>query len=330
MQYLLGPELWTSITHWWHEFLGIPPGVLELMLQTTILLVIYLIIRFALQKVIARSIEEVTRRYTIRKTASYILNFLFLIFLARIWLDATGDLFTFLGLVSAGMAVALQDPITNLAGWIFIMVRQPFKVGDRVQVGTGHAGDVIDLRLFSFSLIEIGNWVDADQSTGRIIHIPNNVVFKQSLGNFTQGFEYIWNEIPVTVTFESDWKKAKVILEGIVQDHAEKFSADATRQIKAAAEKYMIFFKYLTPIVWVSVVDIGVTLTLRYVCKVRGRRSSDHEIWCEVLDAFSKEPGIDFAYPTQRVYYNVAEGKPGAGGPPAPRAVPKGPPLPIA
>jgi small-conductance mechanosensitive channel len=75
---------------------------------------------------------------------------------------------TFLGLVAAGIAVALKDPLTNLAGWLFILWRRPFTAGDRVQIGE-HKGDVIDLRLFRFTLLEIGNWVHADQSTGRLL-----------------------------------------------------------------------------------------------------------------------------------------------------------------
>ena len=88
------------------------------------------------------------------------------------------------------------------------MIRKPLKVGDRVQIGDV-TGDVIDIRIFQFSVIEIGNWVDADQSTGRIIHIPNGTIFIKWQANYTAGFEYIWNEIPVLVTFESDWKTAK-------------------------------------------------------------------------------------------------------------------------
>ena len=105
-----------------------------------------------------------------------------------------------------------------MVGWCFILIRQPFKVGDRIQIGKV-AGDVIDIRFFNFQLNEIGNWVDADQSTGRIIHIPNGIVFTEPQANYTAGFQYIWNEIPVLVTFESDWKKAKQLLTDIVNHH---------------------------------------------------------------------------------------------------------------
>ncbi len=187
-------------------------------------------------------------------------------------------------------------------------------MGDRIQVGT-HAGDVIDTRLFMFSLLEIGNWVDADQSTGRIIHVPNGRVFKESLTNYTQGFEDIWNEIPVTVTFESDWKKAYEILSEIAGEHSEKLDERMAQQVRELAHKFQIHFRHLTPIVWTKVIDFGVTMTIRYLCHPRKRRSSEDTVWKAILEAFAKETAIDFAYPTQRFYDNRQEGKPEAGGP---------------
>ena len=74
---------------------------------------------------------------------------------------------TFLGLLSAGVAIALKDPLVNLAGWGFIVWRKPFGIGDRIQLGDSR-GDVIDQRIFMFTLMEIGNWVDAERSTGRV------------------------------------------------------------------------------------------------------------------------------------------------------------------
>jgi small-conductance mechanosensitive channel len=212
-----------------------------------------------------------------------------------------GEFGAFLGLLTAGLAIALKDPLTNIAGWIFIITRKPFVVGDRIQIGE-NAGDVIDLRLFQFTLLEIGNWVDADQSTGRIIHIPNGKVFTQNQSNYSTGFEFIWNEIPILLTFESDWKLAKELLGGILNEHAESLSADAEKRIIEASKKYMIFYQYLTPIVYTSVKDSGILLTLRYICDARKRRGTEHAIWEDILDSFSKQDEIEFAYPTQRFF----------------------------
>lgn len=115
-------------------------------------------------------------------------------------------------MLSAGIAIALKDPITDLAGWVFILWWKPFEVGDRIQL-EDNAGDVIVIRIFQFTIIEIGNWVDADQSMGSILHIPNSKVFLEVLANYSIGFNYIWHEIGVLVTFESDWQKAKYTCE---------------------------------------------------------------------------------------------------------------------
>ncbi len=267
-----------------------------------------------MSRIIFKQTEDVFARYRWRKTQDYITFVLGIFIIGSIWIDEFKNLITFFGLLTAGIAIALKDPITDLAGWLFILWRKPFDVGDRIQIGD-HAGDVIDIRIFQFTIIEIGNWVDADQSTGRILHIPNSKIFMEVLANYSIGFNYIWHEIGVMVTFESDWKKAKKILVGIVNKKSEHISKSAAKKIKDASKKYMIFYKNLTPIVYTAVKDSGVMLTMRFLCDPRQRRGYEESIWEEVLNEFGKCDNIDFAYPTQRFYTNTTEGKSGARSP---------------
>lgn len=113
---------------------------------------------------------------------------------------------------------------------------------------------------------------------------------------------HIWNEIPVLITFESDWKKTKSILHEIVTNHAEHLSGTAEKEIFEASKNYMIYYKNLTPIVYTKVKNYGVQLTMRYLCNPRKRRSSENEIWEEVLIQFEKHKDIQLAYPTTRFY----------------------------
>ncbi|RME28879.1 MAG: mechanosensitive ion channel family protein [Deltaproteobacteria bacterium] len=301
---------------WVSDLVGISADTLAHILDTVLVLMVYALVRRAARRILLRRVEDTNRRYMIGKTVTYVLSIVTALVVVKIWLKANVNFATYFGILSAGLAIALQDPIVNMAGWLFVMIRQPFRVGDRVQVGELR-GDVVDIRLFMFTLLEIGNWVDAEQSTGRIVHVPNGTVFKQPVSNYTQGFEYIWHEIPVTVTFESDWKKARGILERIANEHAERLDEDMARQVRELGDKWRIKFKHLTPIVWLKVCDFGVTLTIRYLCRPRNRRGSEGRIWEAVLDAFAAEPDIDLAYPTQRFYQNHIEGKPGTGGPKA-------------
>jgi small-conductance mechanosensitive channel len=281
--------------------LGIEPDLQIKIFYSLIILIILGTLRFLILKLVWRFTEEPKSRYQWKRTVSFVVGTVSFVLVGSVWIKAIGQFGAFLGLFTAGLAIALKDPLTNMAGWIFILTRKPFSLGDRVQVGD-HAGDVIDIRLFQFTLLEIGNWVDADQSTGRIIHIPNGKVFLTTQANYSAGFQFIWNEMPVLVTFESNWKKAKDLLHNIISDHAEELSENAERKIREASKKYMIFYQYLTPIVYTSVQESGVMLTMRYICDARRRRTTEHEIWEEVLELFSENSDIEFAYPTQRFY----------------------------
>jgi len=286
--------------------LGISPEHQIKVLYSILIFLVLGIIRFAILKIVWRLTEEPKSRYNWKRSVSFTVGIITIILIASVWIEAIGKFGAFLGLLTAGLAIALKDPLTNIAGWIFILTRQPFKLGDRVQIGE-QAGDVIDIRLFQFTLLEIGNWVDADQSTGRIIHIPNGIVFTQSQANYSTGFNYIWNELAVLVTFESNWNLAKEILQKIVRNHAESLSADAERRIIEASKKYMIFYQYLTPIVYTSVQESGVLLTMRYICEPRKRRGTEHLIWEDILKEFAQHKDIEFAYPTQRFFTRPAE-----------------------
>jgi small-conductance mechanosensitive channel len=307
-------ELLQTVAQWTQAHLGLGPERLGDIVLTLLVWGLVLAARLSFGQMIEHRVDDVQRRYIVKKTLNYVLGFIFFGATLIIWFGGLTGWSAYLGLVSAGLAIALQDPLVNLAGWIFISIRKPFVVGDRIEIG-GHRGDVIDLRLFQFSLIEIGNWVDADQSTGRIIHVPNGWIFKQTTANYTAGFKFIWDEISVMVTFESDWKKAKEILTAIAGRHTVIKDEEASQEVRQASRRYMIFFRHLTPIVWTSVADSGVVLTMRYICEPRRRRSTSTSIWEDILTAFAAEGAIDFAYPTTRFYANPTEGKPGAGGP---------------
>lgn len=299
-------DLIEKISGYWN----LSPDLTTKIIFTVFAILVLWTIRYFTLKLVYNRIkdEEYEGRYLWKKYVKNAYYISIIIMLAFVWLDKIGSFATFLGLVSAGVAIALQDPLVNMAGWLFIVLRRPLKLGDRVQIND-IAGDVIDVRFFQFTINEIGNWVDADQSTGRIIHIPNGYVFKYPQANYNQGFPHIWNEIAVLVTFESNWHKAKDILEEIVSEHADQFSFSAKKKLLEASKKFMIFYRTLTPIVYVSVKDSGVMLTMRYLTQPRGRRSSEDLIWQEVLNAFAKHKDIDFAYPTQRLYYNLKESK---------------------
>jgi small-conductance mechanosensitive channel len=301
---------WSSISNFVQRYTGLSPPVQVKILLAAATIAAFFVLRYLVVKLVARRVQDVGRKYVLSKGAGYLLGLIAVVVLFQLVSGGIAGIATYLGIVSAGLAVALQDPVVNFAGSIYIFVRKPFTTGDRIQIAQ-HAGDVIDISLFQFTLVEIGNWVDADQSTGRIIHVPNGWVFKHTTCNYTQGFNFIWNELPVTVTFESNWEKAKEILARVAQAHSAIKSEHAAEQIRRAASRFMILYQHLEPIVWTSVAANGVTLTARYLCTPRARRSTTTKMWEEILREFAKCEDIDLAYPTTRIFRNTEEGKRG-------------------
>lgn len=266
---------------------------------SVVVIAFFSFLNWLVKKGITKVEGDVASKYSVRKVSSNVLFFVASVILFFVWFRNLDSFATVLGLFSAGLAISLKDPLANIAGWYFILWRKPFKVGDRLQVAQ-FAGDVVDIRLFQFSLLEIGNWVDADQTTGRIIHVPNALVFTNPQINYSEGFNYIWNEIALRVTFESNWKKAKQLMQEILEKHATAWSANAEKEIQHANEKYMIIYRKLTPTVYTNLRENGILLTMRYLCPPRQRRGTEQVLIEAILEAFAQHSDIAFAYPTQR------------------------------
>jgi len=298
----------SKIIQWINNLTGLSPDNINKLIASLVIVFILWLIRTIIIRIVWKKIDNPQTRYRWQKNTIYTAVFLGILLISREWFEGIQSLATYFGLLSAGLAIALKDIIASMVGWLFIMWRSLFAVGDRIQIGQ-YKGDIVDIRLFKFTMLEIGNWVDADQSTGRLLDIPNSMIFTDILANYTKGFQFIWNEIPVLVTFESEWKKAKSILFEIANKHAEHFSKSAGEKIRQANKKFLISYSNLTPTVYTAIKDSGIMLTVRYLIDPRKRRNSEQEIMEEILNEFSKHNNIDFAYPTVRYYDNLKEGK---------------------
>lgn len=248
-----------------------------------------------------QSVEDVKTRYSWSKNLSYFGYFLFFVIISPVWIAELNSMGTFLGLFTAGLAIALKDPVANLFAWVYIVVKKPFEMGDRIQINDTE-GDILDIGFFEFTMLEIKNWVEADQSTGRIVHVPNGLLFTQPVMNYNQAMDYIWNETPILVTFESDWKKAKQLLLNVEDNILKPLMSDVEPKFYRAKKKYFVTYSYLTPTVYTQIKENGVLLTLRYLCPPKRRRDFEQAVIEEILAQFEKHDNIQFAYPTTRFY----------------------------
>lgn len=276
------------------------PFFYKTLITAVIALLLYLLRRWVAPMLITED-HDVKRAYYWSKWFTYLTYVIFIIAISPIWVTELHSLGTFLGLLTAGLAVALKEPISNFFAWMYILIKKPFEMGDRVQIQDSE-GDILDIGFFEFTLLEIKNWVKADQSTGRIIHIPNGLLFTHPVINYNQAMNFIWNEIPILITFESDWAKAKTILLEIENKLLDPLKEEIPIEFDLAKKRYHVTYNVLTPTVYIRIEKNGVLLTLRYLCNPKKRRATEQMAFEAILTAFAAEPNIHFAYDTMRVY----------------------------
>lgn len=261
-----------------------------------LIIVMAFILSKVLQRIAIRYIEEPARRYRasklIGRTAAVITLIILLIYLS----PKESDLITILTVIGAGLAIGLREVLLNFVGWINLAVRSTFEQGDRIEVN-GVKGDVVDIRLMQSTLMEVGGWVEAEQSTGRIVHFPNSWVFQHTVYNYTRGFKFVWHEFGVTVTYRSDWEAAR----DIMLEHAEESAAivehQAKQELRRMSREYLVHYSILTPYVYVRLTENGIRLTLRYLTQVRKRRGTEHALTMAMLADFASNDNIELAYP---------------------------------
>lgn len=283
-------------------------------LSTIITVTSLVILRLVVVKLLNRGSLEPARAYQVRRISAWVFGLFGVLMVGRIWLVSFEMLGTFLGLVSAGLAIALRDPVVNVFAWMFIIVRRPFELGDRVEVGRVK-GDVVDLRLFDFSVMEVGEWTEADVRTGRVVRVPNGEMFRSAVAVYQQGwYEEIWHEFYVTITFESNWKRAKQLLLDLLRAEIGDISPQINREMSQRASDYLILADDHTgPQVLVHGRNSGVEFTLRYLCETGTRRRTETRLWERILEEFETRDDIVLAYPTRRVVGATEPSK--AGGP---------------
>jgi small-conductance mechanosensitive channel len=276
------------------SFLSEGPGLA--ILASLLIVVIAFALSRVLKRFVPRYIDEPDRRYRASKMIGRLVGLAGLAAILLVWSSGSGPgLATILTVIGAGLAIAMREVLLSVAAWINIVLRSPFKQGDRIEVN-GIRGDVIDIRLLHSTLMEIGGWVNADQSTGRILHFPNAWLYQYGIYNYTRGFGFIWNEIPFTVTFRSDWHAAREIMLSLASESADIVEKQVKQEIQQMSREYLIHFSILTPFVYVRVTRSGVLLTLRYLTEVRKRRGTEHALTMGILNAFREQGHVELAY----------------------------------
>ncbi len=248
---------------------------------------------------IIRRFDDPRRHYYANKLALYLALLLVLATVFAWLFGDTDNLATTLGFIGAGLALALHRVLASILGWLVVLSTRLYRTGDRVQIGEV-MGDVIDIGIFRTAMMEVGNWVGEQQTTGRIVTVPNCEIFDVSVYNWTHGSRHIWNELSLVFTFSSDWRRAESILLEAVEEIEKRTIEEAKKDFSSMTRSFDFKMGKLTSVVWMRVVDHGVELTLRFLTEVRQKRVTTDNVSRRILDAVAADPDVMFAYPTHR------------------------------
>jgi small-conductance mechanosensitive channel len=226
-----------------------------------------------------------------------------------LWAKLLPHASTFLGLIGAGLAVALREPLLSIAGRIAIFVGHMYTAGDRIEINK-MSGDVIDIGFFYTRMMEIGNWISGDQYSGRIIQFANAQIFGTSVFNYTRNFAYIWDEIKLPITYDSNIKAATEILKKTGGEYTREFMKDAEPQIEKMRRIFMVSRFEVEPVVFMKVTDNWVELTLRYLVDPKKRRAASSYIFTEMFRLIRERDDIQIASSTMNLTVQQAGPQP--------------------
>lgn len=247
-----------------------------------------------------------------------------------IWFDDPTRLTTAVGLVTAGLAFALQRVVTSLAGYLVILRGKTFNVGDRIVMG-GVRGDVVALGFMQTSIMEMGQppsvqtdqpgmWVKSRQYTGRIVTVPNSKIFDEPVYNYTRDFSYIWEEMNLPISYTADRKKAEEILLNVASRHQVQVSELEKAEIEELQQRYYVVkLQDFEPRVFYRMTDNWLELSVRFITEAHGVRSVKDRMSRDLLSAMD-EAGLGVAsatfelvgLPPLRVDWERSGGRPSA------------------
>jgi small-conductance mechanosensitive channel len=250
------------------------------------LALVYTLSRIA-QRSINRFVVDATTRYRGRKFVAFLGYLIAIAVVATIFSSKLGGLTVAFGVAGAGVAFALQEVIASAAGWVVVSVGHYYSIGDRVQLG-GIKGDVIDIGILRTTLMEVGQWVNADLYNGRIVRVANSFVFKEPVFNYSGDFPFLWDEITLPVRYGSNWEYARTILNQVVEEICKDYAIQSAEAWRQAVNRYRLEEARIEPMITLAATDNWIEFTIRYIVDYRKRRLVRDRLFTRILEEVDK------------------------------------------
>lgn len=265
---------------------------LYLILSTFIVIALFLGFRKVGKIIINKKISG-RKEYIISQSYIFVLNVLEVLVLLFIWDDYIKSLMTLISVISAAMTIALREIIMNFFCGLYIKVKKPFKVEDRIQIDD-LKGDVMSISALDFEVLEVSTKEENGQSTGIVVTFPNSVVFSKAIKNINKGFKYVWNELTVKVKMDSDLPNNKKELYKIVNglEVVKNIPKKMKEQVDITNATNRVYFNNYDPIIYTKLVDGHIELTIRYLMHPKKSRYVESVIWNKIYNSY-KDGKID-------------------------------------
>jgi small-conductance mechanosensitive channel len=264
-----------------------------------------IVVGYVAYRVLARRIgdqvADAERRHRYRKRVRYTVGTMVLVTLIVLFIDRIRELGTLLGFVGAGVAIALREYLASAFAWFYILTQRNIVLGSRIEIGSAR-GDVIDIGLFKLTLVEVRGDGLGEQSSGRLVTIPNYKVLIDPVYLFSSTAPFVWDEMDFLLTHESDWERARDLIGRVGREVTAPHQTEVDAGFRRLGDRYAFRPGITTPIVYVAIAESGVALKLRYLTHVRQRRTCRDEISRRVLSLLRENPEIQLAYPTTRSF----------------------------
>jgi small-conductance mechanosensitive channel len=219
------------------------------------------------------------------------------ILLLIVWVDDIQALIVGFGLVAAAFTITMQDVARNFIGGLILLFNHIYSVGDRIDIADKQ-GDVIDISLLYTTVLEIGDWVDGDQPTGRLSIIPNSYILGNIVNNYTKDFNFIWDEMVIPVTYDSDWKEAVSLIMDAVRIVTGDLIDRAEKAIPVLKHKYYFSGRSTEPDVSIKLTDNWIECHARFITDPWSRRVIRNSIGRKILEGFERSDNVKIASQT--------------------------------
>ena len=270
------------------NFLEVNNTYIDLILTTLAILLVANIIKRILTRLLLIKKDNKTE-YQQKKLINFLITTFTILLLIVIWMPYIKNILTFISFISAAMTIALREFIYNLFSGIYIRVRKPFSVEDRIEIDETR-GDVININMLNFEILEVSEKDHYNgQSTGIIVTIPNSMIFTKPLKNFNKIFKYIWNVMTIKIPLEENVSEAKRVIYKIVNNNeiVNKIPTKMQKQIDNLSPNYRIYYNKYEPIIYTKVDGDVIELTVRYLIHPKKVRYVESTIWEQILKANS-------------------------------------------